>query len=165
MPKWRVFKKLEHSVSRMLRATSGGVRPRVFAEDMAVKDSLDVVRAWHDAVNRGDADELVALSHEDIEIGGPRGTAAGRSTLRDWVGRAGIHLEPGRWFAGQGNIVVEQIATWRTPEGGMTEPATIASSFRVDEELVSKMVRFTSLDEALSANGLTMRDEAPHSIP
>ena len=126
---------------------------------MAVKDQIEVVRAWHDAVNRGDADGLVALSRDDIEIGGPRGTAVGSAVLRDWVGRAGIHLEPRRWFARRGNVVVEQIATWRTAEGGVTEPATIASSFQVEEGLVSRMVRFESLDDALVTTGLTMQDE------
>ena len=128
-----------------------------------MNDSLDVVRHWHDAVNRGDADELVALSGEDIEIGGPRGTAAGSSILRDWVSRVGIHLEPWRWFAGPGNVVVEQIATWRTSEGGLTEPSTIASSFQIEDGKVSRMIRFESLEAALAANSLTMHDEIPQN--
>ena len=128
---------------------------------MVVNDLLDVVRDWHDAVNHGDVDGLIAVSSEDIEIGGPRGTATGSSVLRDWLGRAGIHLEPGRWFAGKANVVVEQVATWRTSQGGMTEPAIIASSFRVEEGLVNRMIRFESLEDALAANGLTMQDEIP----
>ena len=33
------------------------------ADASAVKrDQIEIVRAWHDAVNRGDADALVALS-------------------------------------------------------------------------------------------------------
>ena len=161
MPTWRDLMKLEPSVSLMLDETSGEYIPHVVGEDLVVNELLDVVRDWHDAVNRGDADELVALSREDIEIGGPRGTAVGGSMLRDWVGRAGIHLEPRRWFAGLGNVVVEQIATWRTPEGGMTEPVTIASSFRLEDGKVSRMVRFESLEAALAANSLTMQDELP----
>jgi hypothetical protein len=137
--------------------------PPVFGEENCVNDVLDVIRDWHGAVNRGDADELVALSHEDFEIGGPRGTAAGSSILRDWVSRAGIQLEPGRWFAGPGIVVVEQIATWRTSDGGLTEPATIASSFRVEDGKVSKMVRFESVEAALAANGLTVQDEIPYT--
>ena len=134
-----------------------------FGEVMAMKDRFKVVRAWHDAVNRGDADELVALSRDDIEIGGPRASATGSAVLRDWVARAGIHLEPRRWFSGPGTLVVEQAATWRTPEGGVTEPDTIASSFQVEEGLVSRMVRFGSLEDALAATGLTMRDEMPNT--
>jgi hypothetical protein len=137
--------------------------PPVFGEENSVNDVIDVVRDWHGAVNRGDADELVALSREDIEIGGPRGTATGSSILRDWVGHAGIQLEPGRWFAGPGIVVVEQIATWRTSDGGLTEPATIASSFRVEDGKVNKMVRFESLEAALTANGLTVRNEIPYT--
>ena len=126
---------------------------------MTVKDALEVVRAWHDAVNRGDADGLVALSRDDIEIGGPRGTASGSAILRDWLDRAGIRLEPRRWFSGSNILVVEQAATWRTPEGGLTDPGIIASSFQVDKGLVSRMVRFSSLEDALAMSGLTMHDE------
>ncbi len=129
----------------------------------AGKDSIAVVRAWHQAVNQGNADELVALSHDDIEIGGPRGSAAGSAVLRDWVGRAGIQLEPRRWFAGPVDVVVEQVAIWRTSESGETEPTTIASSFRIDEGRVRRMVRFESLEEALAATDLTMQEEVPQT--
>jgi hypothetical protein len=126
---------------------------------MAVRDPFEVVRAWHDAVNRGDVDELVALSREDIEIGGPRGSASGSAVLRDWLDRAGIRLEPRRWFASSDLLVVEQVATWRTTEGGVTDPVTIASAFRVENRLVRRMIRFESLADALAENGLTMQDE------
>jgi hypothetical protein len=156
MPRCRVSKKLVPSASRW------PVRPG-FRGDLAVKESLEVVRTWHDAVNRGDADALIAVSTKDIEIGGPRGTAHGSAVLRDWVGRAGIHLEPRRWFAGPSDVVVEQVATWRNAEGGVTEPATIATSFRIDEGLVCRMVRYESLPDALAATGLTVQDEIPQT--
>ena len=128
-------------------------------EVMTVKDAFEVVRAWHDAVNRNDAAGLVALSREDIEIGGPRGAARGSAVLRDWLDRAGIRLEPRRWFAGPDLLVVEQAATWRTPEGGLTDPDIIASSFQVEKGLVRRTVRFSSLEDALAVSGLTMQDE------
>ena len=34
---------------------------------------VHVVEAWHAALNEGDVDRLVGLSHPDVEIGGPRG--------------------------------------------------------------------------------------------
>src|SRR5215208_4848048 len=125
------------------------------------RDRFAVVRAWHEAVNRGDADALVALCDQDIEVGGPRGSSRGRALLCDWVGRAGIQLEPRRWFASPTELVVEQIATWRGPDGAVTAPDTIASSFTVDHGLVGRTVRYGSLSEALAATGLTLDDELP----
>ena len=111
-----------------------------------------VVAAWHDAVNRGDADALVALSHDEIEVGGPRGSAYGAGVLRDWVARAGIRLEPLRWFQRGEDLVVEEIATWRDPGSGQpTDPATVASVFAVDGGRVRKVIRYDTLDAALSA--------------
>src|SRR3712207_7719526 len=67
--------------------------------DAMKRDWFETVRAWHEAVNRGDVDALLALSDDEIEIGGPRGSARGSAVLRDWLERAGIRLEPCRWFA------------------------------------------------------------------
>jgi hypothetical protein len=124
-------------------------------------DRFEVVRAWHEAVNRGDADALVALSDDDIEVGGPRGSARGSAVLRKWLGRAGIRLEPRRWFASPTEMVVEEVATWRGPDGAVTDPAIIASSFTVENARVTRTVRFGSLSEALETTGLTPQDELP----
>jgi hypothetical protein len=124
-------------------------------------DRFAVVRAWHEAVNRGDADALVALCHDDIEVGGPRGSARGSTVLRDWLGRAGIHLEPRRWFASPDELVVEQVASWRGPEGAVTDPEIVASSFLVEDGRVRRTIRYGSLPEALAASGLTLLDEVP----
>jgi hypothetical protein len=125
------------------------------------RDPFEVVRAWHEAVNRGDADALVALSDEDIEVGGPRGSARGHVILRDWLDRAGIQLEPRRWFASPPDLVVEQVAIWRGSDGAVTNPQIIASSFTVDGGKVMRTIRYGSLEEALAATGLTLVDEVP----
>jgi hypothetical protein len=125
------------------------------------RDRFEIVRAWHQAVNWGDADALVALCDDDIEIVGPRGSACGNAVLRDWLGSAGIRLEPRRWFASPTELVVEQVATWRGQDGGVTDPEVIASSFEVESGLVSRTVRYGSLTEALAETGLTLSDEIP----
>jgi ketosteroid isomerase-like protein len=124
---------------------------------------FEVVRAWHEAVNRGDADALVALCDNDVEIGGPRGSAHSRAVLRDWLGRAGIRLDHRRWFSSPTEVVVEQVATWRGPDGAVTDPEFVASSFTVENALVKRMIRYGTLLEALDATGLTLRDELPAS--
>jgi hypothetical protein len=125
------------------------------------RDRFEIVRAWHEAVNRGDADALVAVCDDDIEVGGPRGSARGSALLRDWLDRAGIQLEPRRWFASPAELVVEQVATWRGSGGEASGPQTVASSFIVEEGLVTRTVRYGSLTEALAVTGLTLLDEVP----
>jgi hypothetical protein len=125
------------------------------------RNRFEVVRAWHEAVNQGDADALVALSDDEIEIGGPRGSAHGSAVLRDWLDRASIRLEPRRWFASPAELVVEQVATWRGPDGGFTDPEIVASSFEANDGRVTRTIRYGSLEEALAATGLTLLDEVP----
>ena len=130
------------------------------ADTSAVKrDRFEIVRAWHEAVNQGDVDALIALADENIEVGGPRGSARGHAILRDWLERAGIQLAPRRWFASPAALIVEQVATWRGPDGAVTEPQIIASSFTVENGRVTRTFRYGSLEEALTATGLTELDE------
>lgn len=120
--------------------------------------SLAVVEEWLDAVNRGDGVRLEQLSHEEVEIVGPRGSGrAGRRVLSDWLTRAGFSAEPLRWFCGaDGSVVVEQDARWVDVATGVEQGrARVASQFLVDGARVAKYVRHDGgLPTALAAAGL-----------
>jgi ketosteroid isomerase-like protein len=119
-----------------------------------------VVAAWHAALNAGEIDRLLSLTHPDVEIGGPRGTARGTDVLREWVGRANIRLDPRRLFARNGTVVVEQGAEWRDAEtGAVTGRDTVASVFAVRAGQVAQVARYPDLAQALAAADLADGDE------
>lgn len=119
-----------------------------------------VVLAWHEALNAGDAKRLAALSHPEVELGGPRGSARGRRVLEDWVGRANIRLEPLRSFQNGRTVVVEEAATWRDARTGETTgEATVATVFALDGGLVAGIIRHDGLEDALRSAGLDGSDE------
>jgi ketosteroid isomerase-like protein len=94
----------------------------------------------------------VSLSTVDVEVGGPRGSTSGVEVLRDWAVRTGIQLTPGRQVAlGQDSLAIEQSARWRTDSGGLTEPQTVASVFRVRDGRVASVIRYADLEAALSS--------------
>ena len=114
--------------------------------------ALAVVRAWHEALNDGDIDRLVSLLHDDVEFGGPRGAGHGAAMVRDWAQRAGITLAPERWFQRDEDIVVAQQARWRDPEtSGLGSPLAAASTFHIRDGLVQRVVRYSTLQDALNA--------------
>lgn len=122
----------------------GGTAPEVRA-----------VAQWHEALNGGDVDRLVELSHPDVEVGGPRGTGCGAGLLRDWANRAGIRLVPRRVFHASETVVVEQGASWTSADTGETTPVqTVASVFIVRDGQVASVVRHDSVADALSVAGL-----------
>jgi len=114
-----------------------------------------VVLAWHGAVNSGDLERLLALSTDDVEVGGPRGIGQGADLLKDWFGRAGIQLTPRRVFQDDDRVVVDQAATW----GNAGPPQEVASAFRIRDGLVASVVRHPDLATALQAAGLDETDE------
>jgi hypothetical protein len=121
-----------------------------------------VVEAWHQALNGGDVDRLVSLSHPDIEIGGPRGTGRGVQLLREWIDRANVRLEPRRLFRRGGTVVVEQVGQWRSPESGeVIGSQIVASVFAVSGGQLKSVVRYDDLSEALKIAGLDHSDERP----
>ena len=114
-----------------------------------MNDAVETVLAWHAALNAGDLEQLVALSAEDVEVGGPRGSGAGVQLLREWFGRASLRLQPGRVYASGDRVVVEQQAQWPG-----AAPQLVASQFRVQAGRVASVLRYDSLDAALKAAGL-----------
>jgi hypothetical protein len=74
--------------------------------------AVRVVEAWHEALNEGEVDRLVGLSHPDVEVGGPRGTRRGARLLREWVDRANVRLARGACSA------TGTPWSWSRPGGG-----------------------------------------------
>jgi limonene-1,2-epoxide hydrolase len=121
--------------------------------------AVELVLAWHAALNAGDVERLADLSTADVEVGGPRGAGRGAALLRDWVARAGIQLEPGRIFSRGGVLVVEQSARWRSETGESGQPQQVASVFAVRDERVAAVIRYSDVQSALEAAGLDQTDE------
>jgi hypothetical protein len=119
---------------------------------------LDVIEAWHTAVNAGDGAAAGALCTNDVQVAGPRGVGRGRELLVGWVGHAGVRLEPLRWFCGDAGAVVEQDARWADGDG-LTAPLRVATAFGMDGRRISRVLRHTDLDGALAEAGLTADDE------
>jgi limonene-1,2-epoxide hydrolase len=117
-------------------------------------DNVEVVLAWHAALNAADTDRLLSVSAVDVEVGGPRGSNRGADVLREWVSRARIQLEPVRWRAAGDRVVVEQSARWQTPEGQLSESQAVASAFRVEGGKVASVMRYVDFQAALASAGL-----------
>lgn len=120
---------------------------------------LRVVESWHEALNAGDTERVLALSHPDVEVGGPKGSGRGASLLREWVKRAGIRLDPLRTRHAAETVVVEQEARWRSPETGeLSGTQAVASVFVVRIGKVASVSRHADFPGALRAAGL----DEPH---
>ncbi len=127
---------------------------------MDTTDAATLAAAWHNAVNSGDIDELLALSAPTIELLGPRGSAVGHAALRDWLARAGLSLAPQRIFVRDAAVVVAAHATWRAPETNeVVGEADVASCLRIANNQVVQYARYDTLAEALAAGSLTEMDE------
>jgi antitoxin (DNA-binding transcriptional repressor) of toxin-antitoxin stability system len=129
---------------------------------MHLENSLDVVRAWLNAVNSRDYELVIERSDPDIEIVGPRGSGYGHQLLRDWLDHARLSLETLRAFARGDTVVVAQRGIWRSVETGeVIGEADVASLFRVEGGRVAQYARYDSLAEALKQAGLDYADETP----
>ena len=121
--------------------------------------ALDIVQQWHSALNTGAVDAMVALVHEAVEIGGPRGTTSGADVVREWFGRANVRLHPLQFFARDNIVVVEENGEWLAPETGeVTGQQIIATVFQVRGGLITRLARYDDLETALRAGNLSRTD-------
>ncbi|MHB8599353.1 MAG: nuclear transport factor 2 family protein [Ktedonobacteraceae bacterium] len=129
---------------------------------MPYKSPFALVQAWQDAANSQNIDRLIELSAPTIEIIGPRGSGYGHQLLRDWLGRAGLHLTTQRAFVRDNVVVVAQHGVWRSVETGViTGERDLASRFQVDDQYIVQFARHDNLADALSGAGLYDSDEIP----
>ena len=130
-------------------------------DDRLVATPVRLVAEWHQALNGGDVERLVALTDPDVELVGPRGTTRGAALLREWVGRANLRLVPGQLFHWGNTVVVEEAAEWREGEtGAPIGTATVATVFVVRGNRIVTVARHDNLATALGAAGLDASDEA-----
>ncbi|BCB76028.1 hypothetical protein GCM10022251_56080 [Phytohabitans flavus] len=111
----------------------------------------EVIAAFHEAVNTADPDRAATLATDDVQVGGPRGSAQGVDLLRDWVATSGIRLTPtaAHPTADPDVLVVAQRATW--PGDDATHE--IATLFRTRAGRLTAVIRYDSLPAALAAAG------------
>lgn len=123
-------------------------------------DALTTVHKWQLAANTQDLEPLLALSHPEIVIIGPRGQGTGHPLLREWLARANLVLETRRTFAKGDTVVLEQHGVWHdSPNGNVVGEADTASVYRVEEGMVVSYGRYETLEIALQTGGLTAADE------
>jgi ketosteroid isomerase-like protein len=120
--------------------------------------TIDLIQRWHVAVNAADIAGLGDLVTDDVEIGGPRGTANGRDVLIDWVGRARIQMEPTDWYQRGDTVVVCQRATWPTEDGAPGIPQKVGTVFVVEDNRISRIARYSGLSDAFAETGLSEAD-------
>ena len=84
--------------------------------------------------------------------------------MREWLGRAGLHLTTLRAFARDNLVVVAQRGVWRSVETEeVAGECDLASRFRIGGRRVVQLARYDTLDVALDEAGIHYSDEIPIS--
>lgn len=118
-----------------------------------MSNAIDVVKAWHTAVNDRDIEAALSCCHPDVIVGGPRGDGVGHDLMRAWLERSGIGLEPQEELTEQdGRIVVHELAQWRTTENAPAAAPTQAPAetwvvFEVTDAAISAVRRYETLED------------------
>lgn len=127
---------------------------------MELQEAAEIVCTWEETVNTAELERLLDLSHPEIELVGPRGSAFGCDALKDWLARAGLSLETRRSFARGETVVNEQLGVWRDlTTGDVVSESKLASYYRVENGQVSYVARYDKLQEAFEQSGLSEADE------
>jgi hypothetical protein len=121
---------------------------------------ITLVRQSHTSLNEGAVDAMVALVHDAVEIGGPRGVTQGAAIVRDWFGRANVRLIPLQFFHRGDTVVVEERGEWLSPDTGeITNSQVVATVFLVRDNLITRIARYDNLQITLTESSLTESDK------
>ncbi len=125
---------------------------------------LEVVEAWNTAYNARDAEALVALAHEDVELVSPRGVDRGHDAVRESVRRqaygVGMHVDVHRRFHRGEHVVTAGAIELRFVDSGeLAERFQAAAAFVVRDGRVARVEPHADLASALAAAGVDASDE------
>lgn len=115
------------------------------------------VLAWQDALSSGDADTLIKLSSDDIEISSAVGGAQGLVALLDWTAETHTTMTIDQAYV-SGSIVVTTGTATGSLTGSAADTVTLAAAFRVVHDQVVSVFIHPDLDSALRATGLKAED-------
>lgn len=125
---------------------------------------IAVVDAWARALEAADAETLVELSDDGIELVSSRGVLRGSRAVRDLAHRqtygAAVNFRPRSWFQREDTVVVAVDHPLRFVDTGDVSDAVpeAAAAFVVREGRVTRFAPYTDLASAFHATGLTEAD-------
>lgn len=120
---------------------------------------LNVVIHWHDLLNKGLIEEVKKISDQDIELGGPKGTVHGIQYLDEWYKRSKLTLKPESYYKHKNVVVVEELGKWHDDKGEVTASHNVVSAFEVQNNKISRIMRYDNLKSAFNDTGLTNSDK------
>ncbi|HET7627082.1 MAG TPA: hypothetical protein VFK44_01725 [Bacillales bacterium] len=124
------------------------------------EQALKIAEAWQKAVNDKDIKKLLALSHGEIEMAGPKGSAFGHGILVEWIGKAGLSLQTRARYVKDDIVVLEQDGVWTDGDGNVTGEANVSTVMKVEDGKVKYVSRYDNdLDKALTHAGLSRKDQ------
>lgn len=127
---------------------------------MTSSNPIDIVTAFHAHLANGDADAVVALADDTVEVGGPRGAGSGVELLREWVQRSNVTMTPTRWFAREDLVIVEQDAVWLERDSDVEMGRqVVTTTFRIEGGKIAGIYRHDDLAASLTIAGLDAGDE------
>lgn len=124
-----------------------------------MKDTLKTVAIaenWTEWCNKKNIDELKAITEEEFEVSGPKGTAVlDTEGIKDWLNRAGIRLETFEIYADNNKIILSQHAEWLEQDGSVKGSQDVYTFLTIINDKVKSLARFDDKEDAFEASGLT----------
>jgi hypothetical protein len=115
------------------------------------RSEVEIVIAWHEALNDRDVDRLVALCSDDVEVGDAGDTRRGPAALRRRFDRPGLRLDLVAFLQRRELVLSCQEAEW-LPAGGAAPSQTSALCvFRIESGLIVSVIAYRDLEAAMAA--------------
>lgn len=116
------------------------------------------VLAWQDALNSGDADTLIELSSDGIEISSADGGGQGLMALLDWAAESNTTITLEEAYVSGPIVVTAGEAAGSLSNGEANETRHLALAFRVDHDQVVAVFLHPDVETALRSTGLGAED-------
>jgi len=118
--------------------------------------TLIVVAKWQQFMNSKNIDEMLKLTHEQIEFVYLNEHGYGHKELADWILRTGLTLTTLKSFVNEDRLLLRHLARWKGEDGSLLKEESFYTYIKMSRGKIIYIARIDNQDDAEVVSGISL---------
>ena len=118
--------------------------------------TLIVAAKWQQFMNSKNIEEMLKLTHEQIEFAHLNEYGYGHKELADWILRTGLTLTTLKSFVNEDRLLLRHLARWKGEDGSFLKEESFYSYIKLSRGKIIYIARIDNQHDAAVISGISL---------
>ena len=118
--------------------------------------TLIVAAKWQQFMNSKNIDEMLKLTHEQIEFAHLNEYGNGHKELADWIQRTGLTLTTLKSYVNEDKLLLRNLAKWKGKDGSLLKEESFYTYIKMSGGKIIYMARIDNQHDAEVISGISL---------